>query len=86
MTDVPVRDLRNDTAGVLKRVEAGEEITITVHGHPVAQLVPMDDDGGRPVRREDFVSWLRSRPADPGLRDLLRELAGEMTDETEVGW
>lgn len=39
-TDVPQRELRNDTAGVLRRVEAGERVRITVHGRPVAELVP----------------------------------------------
>lgn len=36
MSEVSSRDLRNDTAGVLRRVEAGEDITITVKGRPVA--------------------------------------------------
>jgi prevent-host-death family protein len=39
-TDVPQRELRNDTAAVLRRVEAGERVRITVHGRPVAELVP----------------------------------------------
>jgi prevent-host-death family protein len=38
MTEVGSRDLRNDTAGVLRRVQAGEDITITVKGRPVAVL------------------------------------------------
>jgi prevent-host-death family protein len=41
-TDVPQRELRNNTAGLLRRVEAGERLRITVHGHPVAELVPVD--------------------------------------------
>ncbi len=86
MTDVPVRELRNDTAGVLRRVEAGEHVVITVHGRQVARLVPIDDQSSRAIPREEFVAWLRKRPADPGLREELRELAGEMTDETEIGW
>jgi prevent-host-death family protein len=32
--------LRNDTAALLRRVEAGEKLRVTVHGHPVADLVP----------------------------------------------
>jgi prevent-host-death family protein len=34
--------LRNDTAGLLRRVELGERLRITVHGHPVADLVPVE--------------------------------------------
>jgi prevent-host-death family protein len=34
--------LRNDTASLLRRVEAGERLRITVHGHAVADLVPVE--------------------------------------------
>jgi prevent-host-death family protein len=37
MPEVPSRELRNDTAGVLRRAQAGEVLTITVKGKPVAQ-------------------------------------------------
>ena len=39
-TEIPQRALRNETAALLRRVEAGERLTITVHGHPVAELGP----------------------------------------------
>lgn len=38
--EVASRELRNDTAGLLRRVEAGETIVITLRGKPVANLVP----------------------------------------------
>jgi prevent-host-death family protein len=38
--DVSVRDLRNDTAKVVAAVEAGTPVTLTVHGRPVADIVP----------------------------------------------
>lgn len=41
-TEVPQRELRNNTASLLRRVEAGERLRITVHGHPVAELAPID--------------------------------------------
>jgi prevent-host-death family protein len=34
--------LRNDTASLLRRVETGERLRITVHGHAVADLVPVE--------------------------------------------
>jgi prevent-host-death family protein len=37
---IPSRDLRNHTAEVLRRVEAGEEIEILHNNRPVARLVP----------------------------------------------
>ena len=39
-TYVPQRELRNNAGAVLARVEGGEELTITVRGRPVADLVP----------------------------------------------
>ncbi|MGK2940035.1 MAG: type II toxin-antitoxin system Phd/YefM family antitoxin [Solirubrobacteraceae bacterium] len=38
--DVSVRDLRNNTAQVIQAVESGEPVTLTVHGRPVADIVP----------------------------------------------
>ena len=35
-----MRDLRNDTARVIAAVEAGTPVTLTVHGRPVADIVP----------------------------------------------
>lgn len=40
MATIPQKELRNNVAEVLRRAEAGEEITITVAGRPVAQLGP----------------------------------------------
>lgn len=56
-TDVPQRELRNNTASLLRRVEAGERLRITVQGHPIAELVPVD-------RLQRFV------PFDELVRDL----------------
>jgi prevent-host-death family protein len=70
-TDVPQRQLRNDTAALLRRVEAGERLRITVHGHPVAELVPVER--ARPfVAFEVVVEELRGL-MEPGDR-LEREL------------
>jgi prevent-host-death family protein len=81
MTEIASRELRNDTAGVLRRVEAGESLTVTSNGRPVAQLVPMPRSRRAPMKREELVRLVREAQADPGLRDDLRELAGETTDD-----
>ncbi|MGA8547523.1 MAG: type II toxin-antitoxin system prevent-host-death family antitoxin [Mycobacterium sp.] len=44
MPEVPVRELKQNTAGVLARVRRGEEIDITEHGAVVARLVPAKAD------------------------------------------
>ncbi len=38
--DVSVRELRNHTARVIGAVESGERVVLTVHGRPVADIVP----------------------------------------------
>lgn len=40
MVDVSVRELRNHTARVIAAVESGEPVVLTVHGRPVADIVP----------------------------------------------
>ena len=80
MTAVPSRELRNHTRNLLDRVAAGEEITITVDGRPVAELRPARS---RPrwVSRSAFVQQVLSHQADPGLADELRRLAPDSTDD-----
>lgn len=46
------RELRNDNADVMRRVETGERFVVTQRGVPVADLVPHREDGDR---RETFV-------------------------------
>ena len=38
--DVSVRELRNHTARVIAAIESGERVVLTVHGRPVADIVP----------------------------------------------
>ena len=38
--DVSVRELRNHTARVISAIESGERVVLTVHGRPVADIVP----------------------------------------------
>lgn len=41
MAIIPQKELRNNVGQVLRRAEAGERITITVSGRPVAELGPV---------------------------------------------
>lgn len=79
--DVASRDLRNNTRHVLDRVQAGESVTITVDGRPVAELRPAGR-GIRWMRRDEFVHQVLGEQADPGLAAELRDLTGgETTDD-----
>ncbi len=66
---------------MLRRVEAGETVVITVRGKPVADLTPHRHDGPRWMPREELVELLKTHSADRGLRDDLKRLAGETTGE-----
>ena len=80
---VASRELRNRTRQLLERVEAGEDVTITVDGRPVARLTRA---AGKPrwVSREVLRSWLAQASADPGLRRDLDEMLTEMVDDRDL--
>ncbi len=78
MTSVSVRDLRNHTAEVLRRVESGERIQITVDRRPVAELVPLPRRAAWVARDRAMASLAQ---ADPGLRDDLAEALPDTVDE-----
>jgi len=80
-TEVPARELRNNTAGLLRRVGAGERIVVTTRGKPVAALVPFARGRRSWIPRAELVRRLALVQADPGLREDLARLAGETTDE-----
>ncbi|MGQ0482806.1 MAG: type II toxin-antitoxin system Phd/YefM family antitoxin [Pseudonocardia sp.] len=42
MEQVPVRELNQDTSGVLARVERGETVEITRHGRVIGRIVPAE--------------------------------------------
>jgi prevent-host-death family protein len=66
---------------VLRRVQAGEQVTITVNGRPVAQLTGLRPPRRRWLPRAELVARLRQTQSDPGLRDDLNRLAGDTTDD-----
>jgi prevent-host-death family protein len=78
---VATRELRNNTAGILRRVEGGESVVITVRGKPVADLVPHRPEGPRWLGPEEVMEIVTKYSADPGLRDDLERIAGDTTDD-----
>ena len=70
MAGVTIRDLRNHGGEVVERVLAGERVTITRAGKPVAELRPLPSEG---VLTEVLLErWKRLPVADLTLlrRDL----------------
>jgi len=78
VTEIPARELRNHVSEVLRRVEAGEELVVTVSGRPVATMAPVARRRPRFLPTAEVLSWPK---ADPGLRAELREMLPETTDD-----
>ena len=79
--DVSVRELRNHTARVIAAVESGQRVVLTVHGRPVADIVPRVE---RSERRPTEV--LLAELAE--ISALARELGvtGSPEEDYDVGW
>lgn len=76
---VPIRDLRNHTAQLVRRAEAGESMDVTVNGRPVARLVPL------PHRRDSMPArqlFDRLRHVGGGADSRFREELGELLPGT----
>ncbi len=67
-------------SAVLRRVEGGERLRVTVSGRPVAELVPL---AGRPgsIRWDAFLENAERWRADAGLAKDLAALLPETTDD-----
>ena len=78
--EIPLRELRNQTSRVLRRVEAGEHLTVTVDGRPVADLVP-HTDRRRFLPRDAVARLLDARRPTPGLRTDVRRSVPDTTDD-----
>jgi prevent-host-death family protein len=80
MGDISVRDLRNDTGGVLRRVEAGETLIVLNNRRPVARIVPLAQ---RPtwLPAAQFFASVLAHPADPGLREDLAGLQPQRLED-----
>jgi prevent-host-death family protein len=74
---VGLRELRQNASELVRRVEEGEEITITVAGRPGARLVPA---AARTWRRCADVSELFAGPADPAWEADRESIAHEVRD------
>jgi prevent-host-death family protein len=74
---IPQKELRNNVGEVLRRAEAGEEITITVAGRPVAQLGPT-------ARRRwvggEQLAQIWKTPAPQGMEADLERFPGGLVD------
>ncbi len=76
---ISVRDLRNEVSAVLRRVEGGERLTVTVDRRPVAEIVPLRRH--RTVPAADALAVASRHAADRGLLEEVRGLLADTTDD-----
>jgi prevent-host-death family protein len=81
MTAIPARDLRNHTAEVLRRVEAGEEIEVLRDNRPVAKIIPLSRRRRWLPAAEIVQELARLGPDTTGLAEELGTILPETTDD-----
>ena len=76
MPHVGIRELKNQLSRYLKRVQNGEEIVVTEHGHSVARLLPVLTPPIKkdlePLLREGIVLWGGGKPRGLSRRTLIQ--------------
>lgn len=77
MATIPQKELRNDVSSVLRRAEAGEELTITVAGRPVAKLGPAR---GRTWMAGEGLRAVWRTPTPASMTADLEQLPGDLAD------
>ena len=78
MTQVSVRQARDNLSQLIKDVQEGEEIVIANHGQPVARLVPI-----RGHRGSDIVTWLEANPVPTGSQRTAAEIDAAIAEERD---
>ncbi|NLG20830.1 MAG: type II toxin-antitoxin system prevent-host-death family antitoxin [Actinomycetales bacterium] len=88
MASVGIRDLKQNASAVVARAAAGETITITDRGRPVAQIGPRTTHGLQSLREQGLLREPRRPAADlplpepltPGARPLSEVLEEDRED------
>jgi prevent-host-death family protein len=75
MSEVGAYEAKTHLPKLLERVTAGERITITRHGVPVAYLVPVSGSQRRPLAQtiRELREFRRGRRLDGTVRELIEE-------------
>jgi len=69
MDRIGIRELKQKTSAVMRRVANGEVMEVTDHGHPVARIVPL-----RPGTLDQMIAEGRVTAARHDPRELMAEL------------
>ena len=62
--DTSIRELKANLSALIRRVEAGETVTVRVHKRPVARIVPIDASSSlAELARMPGIAWSGGKPA-----------------------
>jgi prevent-host-death family protein len=78
---IPVRELRNDSAGILRQVEAGRSFLITVSGREVAELGPVPSRS-RFASKSAVEAIIREAPLDDQFMRDVHDAFDDRIDES----
>jgi prevent-host-death family protein len=78
MADVGIRALKQNASAVVARAEAGETLTITDHGRPVAQITPLGRSRVQTLVDSGRARRPRRRLADLGVPDARGDVSAEL--------
>ena len=92
MEQIGIRELRANLGSIIRRVQGGDAVEVTEHGHPVARLVPLRHrsrfdqlvaEGTVIPARGNLADLLNRdrRPLEPGERPLSKILGELRADE-----
>ena len=81
MKTIPQRELRNRISRVLREVEAGERLRVTVDGRSVAELVPIGGVRRTFVPRDEVLSLLARAPLDRKFARDIEAAAGATIED-----
>lgn len=97
MPNASISETKAKLSALLERVKAGEEVTITDRGKPVARIIPMPpvnvdwDERLERLERQGIITrpkkklepgWLASRPLAKSRTSVLEALLEERREDT----
>jgi prevent-host-death family protein len=58
--EIPISEAKAHLADLVRRAEAGDDVVLTRHGHPVARIVPVKAKAATPEERKALLDRLRA--------------------------
>jgi antitoxin (DNA-binding transcriptional repressor) of toxin-antitoxin stability system len=80
-TSVSIEELRDATASVISRLEAGERLVLTVDQRPIADIVPSTQVHDQWIAAAELRRIVDDVPSDPGLLEDLGDVRGIPLDD-----